>query len=223
MATPDDMMQAIQHDDTTQASALIAADPMIVNARNADGVSMVLYAQYYGRTDMVTLFVEHNAQLDVYEASAIGNTARAAGWLVMQPLLANSFSPDGYPPLTLAAFFGHLEVTNVLLEYHADPNTASNNAMHVAPLHSAVANNHYAVAARLVEAGANVNAVQADGFTPLMGAAQNGNVEMVNLLRAHGADVNARVDKHAATYSNMTALEIAQQANATDVIPLLAG
>ena len=39
----------------------------------------------------------------------------------------------------------------------------------------------------LIEHGADVNAVQSDEFTPLMGAAQNGQMEMIELLLAHGA------------------------------------
>jgi ankyrin repeat protein len=93
--------------------------------------------------------------------------------------------------------------------------------MQVMPLHSAAAGNHNAVAMRLVEAGANVNAVQAGGFTPLMAAAQNGNSELAQFLIGKGADVNARTDKGSAEFSNMTALGLAQQANAPEVAALL--
>lgn len=212
---------AIQQNDIAQAQALIIQDPTLVNARAASGISMVMLAQYYGRAEIVALLVQHNAQIDLYDASAIGDAERAAGWLAMQPQLANTFSPDGFTPLGLAAFFGHLEIVNILLLHHADPNSASNNPMRVTPLHSAIAGNHYAVAAKLVEAGANVNAVQADGFTPLMGAAQNGNLQMVELLLAHGADKNARVDKHATQFADLTALDFAKQANAAEIVTLL--
>lgn len=221
MSNPYELETAIKNNEMAQAQALIVQDPALVNARASGGISMVMLAQYYGRAEMVQLLKEHNAQIDLYDASAIGDAERAAGWLAMQPELANTFSPDGFTPLGLAAFFGHLEIANVLLMYHADPNTASNNPAHVAPLHSAVAGNHFDVAAKLVEAGADVNAVQADGFTPLMGAAQNGSLPMVELLLAHGADGNARVDKHAAQFADMTALDFAKQANAQDVVARL--
>jgi ankyrin repeat protein len=218
-----ELENAIQQNDVAYAQALLVQDPTLVNARTASGISMVMLAQYYGRAAIVTLLVRHNAQLDVYDASAIGDAERAAGWLAMQPQLANTFSPDGFTPLGLAAFFGHLDIVNILLMYHADPNIASNNPMRVTPLHSAVAGNHYAVAAKLIEAGANVNVVQADGFTPLMGAAQNANAQMVELLLAHGADRNARVDKHAAQFADMTARDFAEQANAAEIVQLLEG
>ncbi len=93
--------------------------------------------------------------------------------------------------------------------------------MHVAPLNSAVAGNHYDIASKLIEAGADVNMKQAGGFTALMGAAQNGNAQIVQLLLEHGADINARVDKKAQQFADMTALDLANQANAAQVVSLL--
>jgi len=47
---------------------------------------------------------------------------------------------------------------------------------------------------RLVEGGADVNARQRDGFTPLHEAAQNGDGELVEYLLARGADPAAKLD-----------------------------
>lgn len=221
MYTVTDLATAITAKDLAQVETILGEDPSLVNGRTAEGVSMVMVAQYQGSTDIVNTLVMHNAQLDLYDACAIGDEARASGWLAMHPELANTFSPDGFTPLSLAAYFGHLSIVNMLLMYHADPNTASNNAMHVTPLHSAIAGNHYDIAAKLVEAGANVNVAQAGGFTPLMGAAQNGNIEITRMLVDHSADLNARTDKNAPQYPNMTALGFARQANASEVIRFL--
>lgn len=218
MPTPIELIDAIKRGDLAAVEKILAADPTLVDARTEEGVPVVTLAQYYGRDDIVKSLIAHNAQLDLYSASAVGQAERAAGWLMMQPNLANTFSPDGYTPLGLASFFGHMDVVNVLLPYHADPNIASNNAMHVAPLHSAVAGNFYEIVAKLIEVGADVNMIQADGFTPLMGAAQNGNLQIVQLLLAHGADINARADKHSAQFANMTALDIAKQSNKPEVV-----
>ncbi len=221
MYTSDDLINAIQQNDIPLVEKILASDPTLVNARTDDGISMVMLAQYYGRAEIVQMLIAHNAQIDLYDASAIGETERASGWLAMQPSLANTFSPDGFTPLGLASFFGHLDIVNVLYMYHADPNIASNNAQHVAPLHSAVAGNHYEIASKLIEIGAEVNAVQADGFTPLMGAAQNGNLQMVQLLLAHGADKNARTAKNSAQFPDMTALDFARQGNYSEIVKLL--
>lgn len=221
MYTATDLENAIKQNDSALVETILQSDPTLVNAKTESGISMVMLALYYGRNDIAQTLIARNAQIDLFDAAALGETDRASGWLAMQPQLANTLSPDGFTALGLASFFGHSGVVNALLQYHADPNIASNNAMHVAPLHSAVAGNHYEVAAKLVEAGANVNAVQADGFTPLMGAAQNGNAQLVKFLLDHGADRHARVDKTSAQFADMTALDFAIQSKNGEVVALL--
>jgi ankyrin repeat protein len=50
------------------------------------------------------------------------------------------------------------------------------------------------IAEALLAKGANPNAKQQAGVTPLHQAAHNGHAEMVELLLAHGADTHARTD-----------------------------
>src|SRR5439155_520320 len=79
-------------------------------------------------------------------------------------------SGDGFYPLGLAAFFGHLETARLLLARGADVKQVSRNPMKVQALHSALAGNHREVARALLEAGAPVNTGQQEGWTPLMEA-----------------------------------------------------
>jgi ankyrin repeat protein len=71
--------------------------------------------------------------------------------------------------------------------------------MKVQPLHSAVAAADQAaaltIAEALLQAGANANARQEGGFTPLHEAALNGNVPLIRLLLAHGADPSLASDE----------------------------
>ena len=65
------------------------------------------------------------------------------------------------------------------------------NGMAVMPLHSAAAARSAPIARLLLEGGAPVNARQGQdegGFTSLMEAALNGQLDMVELLMRHGAD-----------------------------------
>jgi len=55
------------------------------------------------------------------------------------------------------------------------------------------ANNGYVgVVGRLLEAGANVEAADNEGFTALMSAASNGHIEVISKLVQAGADVTAK-------------------------------
>lgn len=94
----------------------------------------------------------------------------------------NRFSPDGFQPLGLAAYFGHTIVARYLLDHGADPNSASRNAQRVTPLHSAASSDSLLIASSLIEKGADVNAKQQGGYTPLHAAVQNGSREMAKLL-----------------------------------------
>jgi ankyrin repeat protein len=120
------------------------------------------------------------------------------------------FSPDGWTPLHLAAFFGQTEAARVLLDQGAEVNARSTNAMENMPLHAAAAGHHIEVVKLLIDRGAPVNARQHGGWTPLHSAAQVGDLEMAKALVAAGADVNARAENNQSPLD--LALTKAQQA-----------
>lgn len=188
------LIDTIKANDIAKARALIDAEPALASAKTQDGVSMILFATYYGRQEIASLLVAHVASLDIFEAGAIGDLARVKEIVGAQPDIVNAFAPDGFTPLGLGAFFGNSAVVEFLLTHAANPNRTSNNAQRVAPLNSAAAGQHWEIAKLLIEHGADVNGKQSGGFVPLHNAAQNGQIEMLELLLAHGADVNAKSD-----------------------------
>lgn len=206
METTQQFFEAIQAGDVEKLKALLAAEPGLVDARTSSGVSGILLATYYNRSEMVHELLALNPQLDIFEAAATGQIERVAKLLDEQPERVNAIAPDGFTPLGLAAFFDHLDVVELLLARGADVNLPSQNAQHVMPLHSSVAIQNIAITQALLAHGADVNATQEDGFTPLQEAAQNGQMEMVKLLLEHGAKIDVRMA------SGKTALEIAQAA-----------
>ncbi len=185
-----EMLAAVTAGDRERVAALLAADPQLANAASLDGVPVARLAIYYNQKAIAeTLADSPAAELEIWEAAALGRLAlveqlhRDAG-----DALLNEFSRDGYTPLQLAAFFGREDVARYLAANGADVNAVARNAMAIRPLHAAVAGSHQAIAALLLEAGADPNAAQQDSFRPLHGAAQNGAAALVRLLLEHGAD-----------------------------------
>jgi uncharacterized protein len=153
-------------------------------------VSDVLVAIYRGDREEAERLAT-GRQLDVFEAAALGKVDRLREVLDEDPALANAWAEDGFQPLGLASFFGHVDAARLLVERGAEVNSPSRNAMKVMPLHSAAAAQdpavRYEIALLLVEAGADVNARQQDEYTPLMAADQHGDTRLRKLLVEYGA------------------------------------
>jgi len=154
-------------------------------------MSDLLEAVYRGDQAAVDELLAEEPKLDVFEASALGRIDRLRELLDADPSLANAWADDGFQPLGLASFFGHVEAVRLLVERGAEVNSASRNDFKVMPLHSAVAekdaDTRYELAAFLLEHGADPNARQQDDFTPLMAADQQGDGRLRALLVEHGA------------------------------------
>lgn len=154
-------------------------------------MSELLQAIYTGDQARADELLAEDPELDVFEAAAVGRTERLRELLDQDASLANAWAEDGFQPLGLASFFGHVEAARLLVERGAEVNSASRNEMKVMPLHSAAATadaeTRYDLAKLLLENGADPNAVQQDEYTPLMAADQHGDQRLRDLLVEHGA------------------------------------
>jgi ankyrin repeat protein len=186
---------AIRSGDAAALEALLGADPALASARDDEGISALLQARYRDRTDMVDAILAAGPELDVFDASSIGDERRLDELLAADAELVRAWSPDGYTPLHLASFFGQGPVARLLIERGAQVAALSRNAMEVMPLHSAVAAGEREVAEILLDHGAPVDAPSHLGFTPLIEAAQNGDVHLVTLLMDRGADPSAATER----------------------------
>jgi len=91
--------------------------------------------------------------------------------------------PYGITPLMFAVMRGHEDAAALLLESGADVN-GRGGLLVFTPLHLA---NDANMAALLIANGADVNAPGLDGATPLQIAVEEGNADLADLLRRHGA------------------------------------
>ena len=95
-------------------------------------------------------------------------------------------------PLHLAAYNGHMEAINTLVELSAD--IEAKTANEATPLHWAASEGHVEAIKTLVELSADIEAKTANGATPLHLAAVVGDVEAVKTLLQLGAQMRARTD-----------------------------
>ena len=188
MESREELFAAIKEGDQAAVERLVADDRSLVNTQDEQGLSAVMTAAYHQKPEIVSFLLKKRAKLNLFDACAVGKVERVKSILKRKPKLLNEFSPDGFQPLGLASFFGHVEVVRFLLESGAEVNTPSQNGLKVTPLNSAAAGRHYEIAMLLLERDANPNIRQEGDFAPLHSAAMNGQTEMVKLLLQYGAD-----------------------------------
>ena len=157
-------------------------------------MSELLEALYAGRNERVAELLAAEPELDVFEAAALGRTPRLRVLLEEDPALVNAFGDDGFHPLGLACFFGHVGAARLLIEYGADVNALSRNEhIQTAALHAACAAQgvdeatRYELVKLALEHGADPNLPQGGGFRPIDAARQNGDARVEQLLLEHGA------------------------------------
>ena len=133
--------------------------------------------------------LDANPPLDVFDSAAVGRTRGLEELLEAEPALAKSWSADGFTALHLAAFFGEEDAGE-------DParercRGESRRAPRDDPRRAAAqrrCGRPSGIVKLLLEHGAEANAAQDGGFTPLHSAAQNDDRESVEALLEAGAD-----------------------------------
>ena len=129
-------------------------------------------AVYRGHWHVVSTLVALDADVDVFAAAAIGNLPALRSRL-QEPGAANAFAYDGWTPLHLAAFFGHVEAARMVLDAGGAVSTISRNSLRNTPLHAATAAKHSHVAILLLERGADPLALDSGGYSPQKIALEN--------------------------------------------------
>lgn len=156
-------------------------------------MSDVLEAIYRGDRDEAERLADER-ELDVFEASALGRVERLRDLLDADPSLVNAYGDDGFHPVGLASFFGHVEAARLLFERGADANQlARNEHIQTAAIHAAAASEgkdeatRYDLVKLALDHGADPNLPQGGGFTAIDAARQNGDTRVEQLLLEHGA------------------------------------
>lgn len=173
-----------------------------VNATSAKNAVPLHVAVLNGHIKTVKLLLNHKA--DVNAALSNGSTAlmlaiyheqlEVANLLLQYNPNIHAASKDGYTALCSAVQRGYTALTKVLLDAGAKADPVENNIDSSktiwAPLVLAANQGHTEIVKTLIQAKANVNAVNGRGWTPLIAAARSGRMDIVKLLLQTKADVN---------------------------------
>ncbi len=200
------------------ARQALETDPRLASARDQAGVSVIATTVHAGRLSFAREIAKRRDDLDLFEAACLGDIECVRTVLEALPESIDRHAPDGFSAIGFAAYFGHTELLKFLIEWGADFEAPSANPMQVRPLHSAVAHSDpshaAAIANPLLEAGADANAQQPGGHTPLHEAVLNDNVELARLLLTYGANPHVSDDE------GNSALQLAYAIEHTDLIEL---
>ncbi|QYR21600.1 ankyrin repeat domain-containing protein [Paenibacillus sp. sptzw28] len=203
-----EMIEAVKVNNIEKVTELLGKDAALVNASNNKGETAVLMAAYYRANDIREMLINNGAQLNIFEASAVGHTERVKELLEQSPDLITGYSSDGFTPLGLAAHFGNEETAVFLLDQGADVNGRSKDGnLNNMAIHAAIAGNYEHIVRVLIQYGADVNAKcegkWRQGFNTLHVAGYFGRESMIKVLLQHHAD------KTAITYNGETPYDLA--------------
>jgi len=187
----EDVIKAAKDGDLDALKRLLADDPALAGARTVTGETPLMAALYRGHHPSVDLIVRAGAPLDIFAAAAVGHLDALDTAIAADRSTINAFAYDGWTPLHLSAFFGHIRATERLLAAGADLAAISRKALRNTPLHAAVAGGRVDVSLLFIERGASLTIGDAGGHTPLHIAAEGGYVPIVKALLERGADPHA--------------------------------
>jgi RNA polymerase sigma factor (sigma-70 family) len=216
-----DILKAARAGDLGKVKELLEQDPRLLRARDPMGNTALILAVNSGHHELAELLLASGVQLDIHEASAIGKTERVTQLLRADPTRLDSFSAEGFTPLSLAAHFGHAETVAALVKQGADLDKISLHPIEVTPLHAALFGRKPEVAKLLIEAGADVRVARGgkelprEGWTPLHYAAGFGFAELVKPLIDRGARTDVR------DIEGNTPLDVAEKAGHLLIVDLL--
>ncbi|MBI3161732.1 MAG: ankyrin repeat domain-containing protein [Chloroflexi bacterium] len=186
-----ELFDAVRQGKLVEVKRLIAADPDLIYTKE-NGLGPVMVAIYHQHAAIAEFLTEKAGSLNIFEAAAMGRTSQVIRHLARDAALVNAYASDGFQPLGLACFFGHIDTAEYLIKAGAPINSPSKNPLMATPIQSATAAGHAHIVILLLSHRADPNVREQGGFTPLHAAAQNGNVEIIRSLLFSGADLSIR-------------------------------
>lgn len=193
------LLAAAETGDTRRVKALLDGG-VPVDCHDIISIQAIHRAAKAGNLELVRLLLARGARIDardhsgeqpIHYAAASGNV-ELIRFLLDAGVKVDARSDYGRQPLHLAAGWGRLGAARFLLERGAAINACA-DAIYGTPLHEAAG--HAEMVSFLLARGANVNAKEEDGTTPLHSTAEFGHIDSATILLDHGARIEASIHK----------------------------
>ena len=207
------LFEAVSKGNVDECQRLIQAGAN-VNFTNDDGWTPLHWAAFDGHLKVCRLLI-NEGRADVHAVTNDNRTPLhlAAWWghvavcrfLIEQGAIVNATNRFGWTPLHLAAQNGHVEVCQLMINT-GRANVNAIDGSDRTPLHWAARYGHVELCRLLVNKGADVNATDDWGWTPLDLAISNHAVEILVYFYVHGV-VNFHQPDHTGRrpWDNLTA------------------
>jgi len=197
-----EFFNAIKLGDKDEVERLLMLNPILIHAKD-EGLSPIMVAAYQHEPEVASFLADKTVAINIFEAAATGKINNIIRLLARDPKLVSVYSVDGFQPLGLACYFGHVDAAEYLVKAGAPVSAPSLNDLSAAPIHSAASGRHSKIVKMLLEHHTDPNIREEGGYTSLHIAAQNGDPEMIRILLFGGADLLLKDD------DDRTALDLA--------------
>ncbi|PAV85627.1 hypothetical protein WR25_08242 isoform C [Diploscapter pachys] len=190
---------------------------IVQNKQSKNGWSPLLEACSRGHTEVAKILLQHHARIDVFDdqgrtalhLAALNGHLPIVHLLLQHKAFVNSKSKTGEAPLHLCAMNGHVKVVNVLVQDHGASLEAITLENQTA-LHFAAKYGQLAVSQTLLALGANPNARDDKGQTPLHLSAENDYPDVVKLflkMKQNNRAVLTAIDHNGFTCAHIAAMK----------------
>jgi len=188
-------MSCVERDQTACTRLLLEAGAD-VNAVDYGGYTALMHAALYGKRSLSLLL---GAGANVHAANANGFTAMLSacrsGYMENVLLLdgreadPHAVSADGTTALMLARMRGHGDIVRWLIDKNVDLDAVQQDSQYGDAGQTALILSYGDQRRMLIEAGADLNVTDTQGWTGLMHDCYNGNINATRELIAAGADL----------------------------------